>query len=164
MPRPFLYLWDRPDNVSWAVQTLTLLVMQFSQIPFRLVSLRCKYYSQHHSSVPRNFFRWGGGVQQIQLRTEGRENGDLGAVAPSKGFHSICKWAKPVFWLGCYRCIFHRTGNLAQLFQNFGISGGGGVWTPPNHPPGYASDCWCSLIILIFTFQLLNFASGETIS
>jgi hypothetical protein len=33
------------------------------------------------SSVPRNFFL-GGGVQQIQLRTEGRENGDLGAVAP----------------------------------------------------------------------------------
>jgi len=25
---------------------------------------------------------FGGGVQQIQLRTEGRENGDLGAVAP----------------------------------------------------------------------------------
>ena len=25
---------------------------------------------------------WGGGVQQIQLRTEDRENGDLGAVAP----------------------------------------------------------------------------------
>jgi hypothetical protein len=24
----------------------------------------------------------GGGVQQIQLRTEDRENGDLGAVAP----------------------------------------------------------------------------------
>ena len=32
------------------------------------------------SSVPRNFVR--GGVQQIQLRTEDRENGDLGAVAP----------------------------------------------------------------------------------
>jgi hypothetical protein len=31
------------------------------------------------SGVPRNFFR---GVHQIQLRTEGRENGDLGAVAP----------------------------------------------------------------------------------
>jgi hypothetical protein len=27
-------------------------------------------------------FLGGGGVQQIQLRTEGRENGDLGAVAP----------------------------------------------------------------------------------
>jgi len=32
------------------------------------------------SGVPRNFVR--GGVQQIQLRTEDRENGDLGAVAP----------------------------------------------------------------------------------
>jgi hypothetical protein len=31
------------------------------------------------SSVPRIF---SGGVQQIQLRTEGRQNGDLGAVAP----------------------------------------------------------------------------------
>jgi hypothetical protein len=32
------------------------------------------------SGVPRIFFgRWGeGGVQQIQLRTEGRENEDLG--------------------------------------------------------------------------------------
>jgi hypothetical protein len=28
-----------------------------------------------------------GGVQQIQLRTKGRENGDLGAVPPSQGFH-----------------------------------------------------------------------------
>ena len=32
------------------------------------------------SGVPRNFV-WGG-VQKIQLRTEDRENGDLGAVAP----------------------------------------------------------------------------------
>ena len=36
--------------------------------------LRCS------SGVPRNFVR-GGGVQQIQLRTEDRENGHLGAVA-----------------------------------------------------------------------------------
>jgi len=28
------------------------------------------------------FARGGGGVQQIQLRTEDRENGDLRAVAP----------------------------------------------------------------------------------
>jgi len=33
------------------------------------------------SGVPRNLFG-GRGVQQIQLRTEDRENGDLGAVAP----------------------------------------------------------------------------------
>jgi hypothetical protein len=32
------------------------------------------------SGIPRNFF--GGGVQQIQLRTEDKDNGDLGAVAP----------------------------------------------------------------------------------
>jgi hypothetical protein len=30
-------------------------------------------------AYPGSFF---GGVQQIQLRTEDRENGDLGAVAP----------------------------------------------------------------------------------
>jgi len=33
------------------------------------------------SSVPTNFFSRGG-VQQIQLKTEDRENGNLGAVAP----------------------------------------------------------------------------------
>jgi hypothetical protein len=33
------------------------------------------------SGVPRKFFE-GRGVQQIQLRTEDRQNGDLGAVAP----------------------------------------------------------------------------------
>ena len=32
------------------------------------------------SGAPLNFVR--GGVQQIQLRTKDRENGDLGAVAP----------------------------------------------------------------------------------
>jgi hypothetical protein len=36
------------------------------------------------SGVTRNFFR-GGGVQQIQLKTERRVNGDLGAVAPQSG-------------------------------------------------------------------------------
>jgi len=33
------------------------------------------------SGVPRNFVQ-GGGFQQIQLRIEDRENGDLGVVAP----------------------------------------------------------------------------------
>jgi hypothetical protein len=37
--------------------------------------------SSQSSGVPRNFVQWEG-VQQIQLRTEGRENGDLGTVAP----------------------------------------------------------------------------------
>jgi hypothetical protein len=77
-------------------------------------------------AYPGIFF---GGVQQIQLRIEGTENGNLGAVAPTQGFHSICKWMKPIFWLGCYGCIFHGTGNSAQLFQNFEISGVGGCST-----------------------------------
>ena len=34
------------------------------------------------SDVPRNFVRGEGGLKQIQLRTEDRENGDLGAVVP----------------------------------------------------------------------------------
>ena len=43
------------------------------------------------------------------------------------------KWVNAVFLLGlgCYGCIFHGTGNSAQLCQNFGISGGGGLNTPP---------------------------------
>ena len=34
------------------------------------------------SGVTRIFFFGGGGVQQIQLRTEDKENGDLETVAP----------------------------------------------------------------------------------
>jgi hypothetical protein len=69
----------------------------------------------------------GGRGQQIQLRTEGRENGDLGAVAPKSGVPLNLQWVKPVFWLGCYGRISHGTGNSAQLCQNFGILGGGGL-------------------------------------
>ena len=35
-----------------------------------------------YKSVAYPEILFGGGVQQIQLRTEDRENGDLGAVAP----------------------------------------------------------------------------------
>ena len=42
-------------------------------------------HTHTHSGVPRNFVRGGWGGQQIQLRTEDRENGDLGAVAPWSG-------------------------------------------------------------------------------
>jgi len=39
--------------------------------------VHCMFF---YSGVPRSFVG-GGGVQQIQLRTEDREHGDLGAVA-----------------------------------------------------------------------------------
>jgi hypothetical protein len=66
------------------------------------------------------------------LRTERTEI--WGRQPHSQGFHSICKWKKPVFWLGCYGCIFHATGNSAQLCQNFGISGGLSTPSPPGAP------------------------------
>jgi len=36
-------------------------------------------------AYPGILFRGGDGVQQFQFRTEDRENGDLGAVAPYSG-------------------------------------------------------------------------------
>ena len=43
---------------------------------------RTQTYGKPAVYVPWNFV-WGeGGVEQIQLRTEDRENGDLAAVAP----------------------------------------------------------------------------------
>jgi hypothetical protein len=73
-------------------------------------------------------------VQQIHLRAEGRENGDLWVVTPpppNQEFRSICKWVKTIFLLGCYGCICHGTGNSAQLCQNFGIWGRGGLNPQP---------------------------------
>ena len=39
-------------------------------------------HDPEHQWRTQEFCSEGGGVQQIQLRTEDRENGDLGAVAP----------------------------------------------------------------------------------
>jgi hypothetical protein len=47
----------------------------------------------------------GGRVQQIQLRTEGRENGDLGAVALYSGIS-----------LNLQICETHIVGRLLQMF------------------------------------------------
>ena len=55
---------------------------------FRALQYRCGTRLQYiliaycdNSGVPTNLVR-GGGIPQIQLRTEDIENGDLGAVAP----------------------------------------------------------------------------------
>ena len=52
---------------------------------FKTLLQNARCVSRLTSGVPGNFVRRGG-VQQIQLRTEDRENGDLGAVPPSHGF------------------------------------------------------------------------------
>jgi hypothetical protein len=72
-----------------------------------------------------NKFSWGQRAERTRI---------WGRQPPSQGFHAIYKRVKPVFWLGCYGCIFHGTGNLVQLCQNFGIWGGGGVFETPQFP------------------------------
>jgi hypothetical protein len=77
----------------------------------------------------------GGGVQQIQLMTEGKENvyvwGGSPLVRCSAQFAIRFDFVKFSDVEGCYGCIFHGTGNSAQLCQNFGTTGGGG---PLKHP------------------------------
>jgi hypothetical protein len=78
-----------------------------------------------YSGVPRNFFS-GGGVQQIQLRIEGRENGDLGAVAPQSGVPLNLQMSETRILIRLLWIYFPR--NLAQR-----RTVGGGV-QPPNPP------------------------------
>jgi hypothetical protein len=47
------------------------------------------YTNSGHGTVAYPGILFGGGVQQIQLKTEGRENGDVGAEAHYHGFRSI---------------------------------------------------------------------------
>jgi hypothetical protein len=55
----------------------------FRTVPLSIIRSYSLYTRQWYMSYQwrtQEFF--SGGVQQIQLRTEDRENGDLGAVAP----------------------------------------------------------------------------------
>jgi hypothetical protein len=73
---PMLMLGSHDSAVQQVVSTVTKQQYSCQQV------LQCTGVVSavnHLSGVPRNFFR--GGVQQTQL-TEGRENRDLGAVAP----------------------------------------------------------------------------------
>jgi hypothetical protein len=90
--------------------------------------------------VPRNFFRgvgWVGGGQQIQLRTVGRENGDLGAVAPYSGVPFNLQMNETHILIRLLRMYSYIPRNwefgsaLAKL-RNFG--GREGV-EPPKTPP-----------------------------
>jgi len=80
-----------------ALATVSYLHRQRSQHEAQLQACAGRFLAYHHLllfPVLRGApFQWrtqeffsGGGVQQIQLRTEDRENGDLGAVAPSQRF------------------------------------------------------------------------------
>jgi hypothetical protein len=74
------------------------------------------------------------GVQQIVEDRGQRQRGYGGGSPLVKGSAQFAR-VKPVFLLGYYGCVFHGTGNSAQLCQNFGISGMGvGGFEPPKPP------------------------------
>jgi hypothetical protein len=73
------------------------------------------------SGVPRNSFRVGGGVQQVQLETEGRENGDLGAVAPYSGVLLSLQTSETRILIRLLRMYFPRNREFGSALSNFGI-------------------------------------------
>jgi hypothetical protein len=70
--------WNRSVRFDVDCHVPESFALREGHVSFR-VPHRTKYcismFVRQGSGVPRIFFR-GGGVQQIQLRTEGRENGD----------------------------------------------------------------------------------------
>jgi hypothetical protein len=76
--------------------------------------------------------------------TEGRENRDMGPVAPQSGVPPNLQVGETCIIMRFLRCIFHGTGNSARLCQNFGIISGG--LNPPNPPSGYASAAMVTII------------------
>jgi hypothetical protein len=81
-------------------------------------------------TVARNFF---GEVQQIQLRIEGRENGDLGAVAPYSGVPLNLQINETHILIRLLRMFIPRNwkfGSALAKLRNFG----GWGFKPPNAP------------------------------
>jgi hypothetical protein len=72
------------------------------------------------SYVSRIYFR---GVQQIQLRIEGRQNGDLGAVAPYSGVSLNLEMNETHILIRLLRMYIPRNWEFGSALANFGISG-----------------------------------------
>jgi hypothetical protein len=69
----------------------------------------------------------GGGGSTNLVQDRGQiERGSWSGTPLDRGFHSIYKSMKPIFWICRFGCVFHRTGNSAQLWQKFEFDG-----TPP---------------------------------
>jgi hypothetical protein len=141
--------------------------------------MRCLYIEHYTAHLTH---RWhtqefclgrGGGVSTNSVEDRGQTEWGSGGV---QGFRSICKWVKPVFLLGCYRCNFHGTGNSAQLCQNFGLSGGGGfkkfcsgqraermgIW---GWSWGFCSICkWVKPILLLGCYGRIFHGTGNSSS
>jgi hypothetical protein len=68
------------SNGGWLRNNRYLSISRYSSWAFHSSHIWTQAHPQ--SVAYPGFFSGGGGVQQIQLRTEGRQIGDLGAVAP----------------------------------------------------------------------------------
>jgi hypothetical protein len=84
--------------------------------------------SVRSSGVPGIFFGGGGGggCQQIQLRTEGRENRDLGAVAPQSRVPLNLQMSEARILIRLLRMYFPRDwgfGSALSKLRNFGARG-----------------------------------------
>jgi hypothetical protein len=120
---------------------------------------------KHNQWRTQEFCLGGGGGSTNSFEDRGQRGRKYG-YPPSQGFRSICKWVKPVFLLGCYGCIFHGTGNSAQLCQNFGISGWG-VNTPnppryatePNSPDSFVTNIFCKTNLLLCMVCIYMYAN-----
>jgi hypothetical protein len=91
----------------------------------------------------RIFSEWG--VQQIQLRTEGRENGDLGVVAPKSGVSLNLQMNETHILIRLLRMYIPRNGEFGSALEKLRNFGERGV-KPPNLPRYATGEVYLCLI------------------
>jgi hypothetical protein len=113
---PLLYRWRHKSGVLWILRSVCIYI-------YMCVCVCAVVY-------PVVFSR---GFQQIQLRTEGSENGDLGAVAPYSGVPLNLQMSETLIPIRLLRMYFPwnwEFGSALSTLRNFG---GWGL-NPPNPP------------------------------
>jgi hypothetical protein len=106
--------------------------MRFSDKLFAIISYF--YHLNYCQWRTQETFSRGWGVQQIQLRTGGRENEDLGAVAPSSGVPLNLQMSQTGILIRLLRIYFPRNwefGSALSKLRNF--VGRGGLNPPKSH-------------------------------
>jgi hypothetical protein len=88
-----------------------------------------------------------GGVKQIQLRTEGRENGDLGAVAPYSGVPLNLQMSETRILIRLLRMYFPRDWEFDSAFSKFRNFVERRV-EPPQTPLG--TPLWVAILNVIY--------------
>jgi hypothetical protein len=87
----------------------------------------------------------GMGVQQIQLRTQGRENGDLEVAAPYSGVPLNLQMNEPRILIRLLRMYFPRNREFGSALSKLWNFGKGWVWTPHTLPPQYTTSLFFTL-------------------